>query len=82
MSRSPASSTSRAALLGDETSAWTARAADLRATSAGLVGAGAVAEHDLRAGARELDDDRAADPARAAGDERRLPLEGAEARSA
>jgi hypothetical protein len=41
----------------------------------GLVLAGAVAERDVRARARELEGDRTPDPTRAAGDEGGLPLE-------
>ena len=45
----------------------------------GLVGARAVADHDLGTAARELERDRPADAARAAGDEGSLPFERGEA---
>ena len=40
---------------GEETSAWTARAAELGCELGGLVGTRAIADHHRRAGARELD---------------------------
>src|SRR5439155_2996699 len=52
--------------------------ADLLRHSLGLVGPAPVADDDLGAGPCELRGDRAADPARGAGDERDLALERAE----
>src|SRR5207248_4636111 len=52
--------------------------ADLLRQSLGLVGPAPVADDDLRTGPRELRGDRAADPARGAGDERELAFERAE----
>src|SRR5688572_1016507 len=54
-------------------------AADLRGDGLGLLAARPVADDDLGSGAAELERDRAADPARAAGHERDLPLQRGEA---
>jgi NAD(P)-dependent dehydrogenase (short-subunit alcohol dehydrogenase family) len=54
---------------------------DVHVNNAGLTRDGLLArmsDDDLRAGARELLRDRAADPARGAGDERELPFQGCE----
>ena len=58
---SPASSTSRCASSGSDDVGLDGAAADLRRDLLRLVGARAVADDDLRAGARELERDRAPD---------------------